>query len=117
MNGKNLTETKSKQASAKKACFGSSELDRFRKYTNGFLLTEEEFIAEAGENCYTETLGEIYLKLVQLMFQKKIDAGEIYRYARSKRCLQKNPEAIIAYAENKGERITNKFGTELCLCS
>lgn len=86
--------------------------DRAWKCSRDILMTESEFIAEAGEYCELETLKSVYAALVGMVEQKKITASEVYRYAYYKWCLR-NPEAIVAYQEGRDKWIVNNCGTEV----
>ena len=80
--------------------------DRAWKNRHGIMLTEEEFIIEAGEYLETETLKVSYAKIVDFIKQKKLDAGAAFRYARYRWCLR-DPDAIIAYEESRDKWVVN----------
>lgn len=86
--------------------------DRLWKCAHGILLTESEFVIEAGEYYEVETLKAVYAALVGMVEQKKLRVGEIYSYARFKWCLR-NPEAIVAYERDRGEWEVNNCGAEI----
>ena len=97
--------------------FGTEELlragyDRLWKCAHGIILTETEFVIEAGQCYEVETLKAVYAALVGMVEQKKMRAGEIYSYARFKWCLR-NPEAIVAYEEGRDKWQVNNCGTEV----
>lgn len=69
--------------------------ERYRKSQHGILLTQDEFLIEAGEY-YLKTIPEVYKILASFVDDKKIKAYDVYNYARFKWCLQK-PESIVAY--------------------
>lgn len=70
---------------------------RFQKYEANQLLTQNEFILEAGDHYDAQILQAVYASLKKLVQEGKMAAGEIYRYAAYKWCL-KSPEAILAYS-------------------
>ena len=85
--------------------------DRHAKHKRGALITENEFIVEAGE-CYDiETLKAVYATLTKFVTEKKLDAAEVYKYARFGWCLR-NPEAIVAYEESRDCWIVNNCFTQ-----
>lgn len=84
--------------------------DRAWKCSHDILLTESEFITEAGEHYEPEKLKATYAALVGMVEQKKITASEVYRYAYYGWCLR-NPEAIIAYEEGRDKWIVNNCAT------
>ncbi|MGP8313309.1 hypothetical protein ACG0Z4_20855 [Enterocloster aldenensis] len=86
--------------------------DRAWKCGHGVLLTEAEFVIEAGKYYEVETLKKVYAALVGMVEQKKMRASEIYTYARFKWCLR-NPEAIVAYQRERDEWEVNNCGTEV----
>ena len=88
--------------------------DRYMKCNKGILLTEDEFITEAGEHYDVETLKSVYVTLAKLADQKKLKPGEIYQYAHFKWCLR-NPEAIVAYEDSSDHWIVNNCGTEVTM--
>lgn len=85
--------------------------DRAWKCSRNVMLSEEEFIVEAGEGFDPETLKEVHAALVALVRQRKLEASEIYRYAYFNWCLR-NPEAIIAY-KDYDRWLVNDCGTEI----
>lgn len=70
--------------------------NRAWKSKHDILLTEDEFILEAGPRYDAELIKAAYNALANLAKQGKIKPGEVYRFARYNWCLF-NPEAIIAY--------------------
>ena len=79
------------------------------------LITEFEFMQEAGSRYDGELLKSVYDVLVKLVEQEKIKPGEVYRYARNKWCLR-NPDAIIAYEtyqRGRDEWLVNNCDTEI----
>lgn len=69
---------------------------RLQKHKKNLLLTEKEFILEAGDHYDAQVLKAVYASLKKLVKEGKMAAGEIYRYAACKWCLS-SPQAIIAY--------------------
>lgn len=86
--------------------------DRAWKCAHGVLLTETEFVLEAGENYEAETLKDVYSALADLVKQRKLTAGEIYSYAYFKWCLR-DPEAIVAYQRERDKWEVNNCGTQV----
>lgn len=86
--------------------------DRAWKCRHGILLTETEFIIEAGKFYEPVTLKKVYAALVGMVEQKKMQASDIYTYARFKWCLR-NPEAIVAYQSERDKWEVNNCGTEV----
>ena len=76
------------------------------------LITEEEFVIEAGKHYEGETLKTVYAALSELVNQKKLRTSEVYAYAHYKWCLR-NPEAIIAYQEGHDKWEVNNCDTEV----
>ena len=79
------------------------------------LITEFEFMQEAGPRYDGELLKSVYGVLIELVKQKKIKPSEVYHYARNKWCLH-NPEAIIAYESfqrGRDEWLVNNCDTEI----
>jgi hypothetical protein len=77
--------------------------DRAWKSKHDILITEAEFMLEAGPRYDAEILKVVYDVLVNLAKQEKIKPGEVYRYAHYGLCLC-NPEAIIAYETSSNGR-------------
>ncbi len=86
--------------------------DRLWKCKHDILLTEEEFVVEAGANYDADTLKAVYAALADLVKQKKLRAAEVYGYSRYKWCLR-NSKAIIAYQEGRDRWIVNNCDTEI----
>jgi hypothetical protein len=92
--------------------------DRLWKCVHGILITEDEFIEEAGTGIKTfsqwneGTAREVYNRLAGLAKDGKLAAVEVYGYARHKWCLRE-PEAIIAYQEGQSKWLVNNCGTEV----
>lgn len=92
--------------------------DRVWKCSRNILLTEDEFVAEAGLgiNAFSQwnedTAREVYNVLAGFVKDGKITAGEVYRYAHYKWCLR-NPEAVIAYEEGRDKWVVNNCDTEV----
>jgi len=86
--------------------------DRFWKCQHDILITEEEFVIEAGKHYEAETLKTVYAALLELVNQKKLPASEVYSYAHFKWCLR-NPEAVVAYQEGRDRWEVNNCGTEV----
>jgi len=97
--------------------FGTDEelnaaYQRLNMCRDGLIITEDQFIAEAGKHYDTETLKYVYAVLEELVSQKKLYASEVYRYAHFKWCLQ-NEKAIVAYQESQANWIVNNCDTEI----
>ena len=75
-----------------------SGYDRAWKAQHGVLLTEEEFLTEAGKD--TDEAKAAYNRLKALCDENKIKAAEVYRYAKLGWCLRE-PYAIVAYEGDK----------------
>lgn len=86
--------------------------DRLAKCKNNILITQDEFIIEAGKHFNPEILKEVYNVLLSLVNQNKLRAAEVYSYARYGWCLC-NPEAIIAYQEGRNKWEINNCCTEI----
>lgn len=86
--------------------------DRLWKCKHDILITQDEFITEAGKHYEAETLTEVYNALVELMKAKKLSASGVYAYAHYKWCLR-NPKAIIAYQEGHDKWEVNDCDTEV----
>lgn len=86
--------------------------DRFWRCSRGIVLTEEEFVIEAGEHYEAEILKDVYSTLAELVKQKRLQAAEVYRYARFKWCLR-NPEAIVSYQVDRDKWAVNNCATEI----
>ncbi|KUO74385.1 MAG: hypothetical protein APF81_19300 [Desulfosporosinus sp. BRH_c37] len=79
---------------------------------NDILITEEEFVIEAGKHYEGETLKTVYAALSELVNQKKLRPSEAYAYAHYKWCLR-DPKAIVAYQEGRDKWIVNDCDTEV----
>ena len=79
---------------------------RSQKATQGLLITETEFITEAGPNYDEATLKAVYAKLYELGSIGQLTAGDIYHYARFRWCLR-SPDAIVAYEVGRERWIVN----------
>lgn len=86
--------------------------DRLLKCKNDILITEVEFVIEAGKNYDSETLKTVYTALFELVNQKRLRASEVYSYARFKWCLH-DAKAIIAYQTEHDRWEVNNCGTEV----
>ena len=89
--------------------------NRAWKSKHDILLTEAEFMLEAGPRYDAEILKVAYDVLVKLVKQEKIKPGEVYRFARYEWCLF-NPEAIITYETfscGRDEWVVNICDTEI----
>lgn len=86
--------------------------DRHWKCRHGILITEEDFVIEAGKHYEAETLKTVYTALVGLVGQKKLKAAEVYSYAHFKWCLRE-PDAIIAYQTEHDKWEVNNCGTKV----
>lgn len=76
------------------------------------LITEEEFVIEAGKHYEAQTLKTAYAVLSALVDQKKLSASAVYAYANYKWCLR-NPEATIAYQRDGNIWEVNNCDTEI----
>ena len=85
---------------------------RFQKYQAKQLLSEEEFVQEAGDRYDPDTLKAVYARLVKLVEEGKLPAEEVYRYAAYKWCLH-TPEAVVACQTGPKEWIVNCCDTEI----
>lgn len=70
--------------------------DRAWKCRCNELITQDEFVAEAGVHFEGETVRDTYNALAAMVESGKLDASDVYRYARFKWCLR-NPSAVVAY--------------------
>ena len=86
--------------------------DRHWKCRHNTLITQDEFIAEAGTHHEETVLREVYDALAALVNSKKLRASEVYAYAHYKWCLR-NPKAIIAYQEGRDKWEVNNCDTEV----
>lgn len=86
--------------------------ERLCKCRHDILITQDEFITEAGEHFDPEILKDVYSALVDLVNQKKLCAGDVYMYAKYNWCLRK-PEAVIAYQKGRDKWEVNNCGTEV----
>lgn len=92
--------------------------DRLWKCNRGILITENEFVEEAGLEINTfsqwneDTAREVYNVLAGLVKVDKLTAAEVYRYAHFKWCLR-NPAAIVAYQRERDKWEVNNCGTEI----
>ena len=85
---------------------------RFQKYQAKQLLSEEEFVQEAGDRYDPDTLKAVYARLVKLVEEGKLPVEEVYRYASYKWCLR-SPKAVIACQTGPKEWIVNCCDTEI----
>ena len=85
--------------------------DRAWKCSRNILITRDEFIAEAGEH-FSETAGDTYDALVNLVSIGKLCASEVYSYARFKWCID-DASAIVAYEYERGKWLVNNCGTKV----
>lgn len=81
---------------------------RFEKSCAGILLTQEDFLIEAGRSG-DEKAKEVYNALSKLWEAKKLTAVDVYQFARFKWCLNK-PEAIVAYQTAPNKWVFNDCG-------
>ncbi len=92
--------------------------DRLWKCGHDILITEDEFVEEAGSGISTfsqwneDAAREVYNVLVSMVNEKKLRPREVYQYAYYKWCLR-NPEAIVAYQEGRDKWIANNCATEI----
>lgn len=93
--------------------------DRAWKSRHDILITEDEFVAEAGKggnNTFSqwneEATRETYKTLAALAATGKITNSEVYAYAKFGWCLR-NPEAIVVYQEGRDKWIVNNCDTEI----
>jgi len=88
--------------------------DRHYKSNHNMLITEDDFIAEAGEFYDAETLKVVYNKLKGFYELHRLTARELYDFARFKWCLR-HPEAIIARKLNEQRWHVNNCDTEISI--
>lgn len=81
---------------------------RLEKSAVGILLTQEEFLTEAGRTGDAKA-KEAYDALAALWESKKLTAIDVYQYAHFRWCLSK-PEAIIAYQAAHDKWLVNDCG-------
>ncbi len=88
--------------------------DRLRRSMKGILLSEEEFLIEAGitGDEKIETAKQAYSVLAEMLEKSQIDGKDIYWYAHHKWCLQ-SPEAIVAYQYASNKWLVNTASTEI----
>lgn len=93
--------------------------DRAWKSRHNILVTEDEFIAEAGKggsNTFSqwneEATREVYKTLAALAAAGKITNSDVYSYAVFGWCIRK-PEAVVAYQEGRGKWIVNNCAEEI----
>lgn len=93
--------------------------DRAWKSRHGILITEEEFVAEAGKgggNKYSQwdeaATREVYGVLAEFAEAGKIANSDVYSYAYYGWCIRK-PEAIVAYQESRDKWIVNNCAEEI----
>jgi len=92
--------------------------DRLWKCCHDILLTQDEFVEEAGMGIIAfsqwneELTRTTYNTLAELIKSGKLKADEVYRYAHYKWCLH-NPEAIVVYEFERGKWIVNNCDTEI----
>lgn len=86
--------------------------DRFRKCRAKQLLSEAEFVQEAGDRYEPDILKAVYARLVKLVEERKLPAEEVYRYAAYKWCLR-TPEAVVTCQTGPREWIVNCCDTEI----
>lgn len=85
--------------------------DRKWKSSRGILITKEEFVAEVGE-LYKDVVGQFYSVIIELFNKRKLNALDVYLYAKLKWCIR-NPEAIIAYETDTDTWTVNRCDTEV----
>lgn len=93
--------------------------DRAWKSRHNILITEDDFVAEAGKggsNTFSqwneEATRETYKALAALAAAGKITNSEVYAYAVFGWCIRK-PEAIVAYQEGRDKWIVNNCAEEI----
>jgi len=86
--------------------------DRLWKCRHDILITEEEFVIEAGKNYNAETIKAVYAALSELVNQKKLRASEVYSYAHFKWCLR-DAKAVVAYQVGRDRWEVNNCETEI----
>ena len=93
--------------------------DRARKSRHGILITENEFVIEAGKggsNTFSQwnedATREVYGKLANFAAAGKITNSDVYHYAYYSWCIRK-PEAIVAYQEGRDKWIVNNCAEEI----
>lgn len=93
--------------------------DRAWKCGHDILITEDEFVAEAGRggrNTVTqwneEATREVYGVLAELAAERKIKNSEVYSFAYFGWCIR-TPEAITAYETDNSRWIVNNCDKEI----
>lgn len=93
--------------------------DRAWKSRHGILITEDEFVKEAGKggsNAFSqwneEATREVYGALAEFAAAGKITNSDVYGYAYYGWCIRK-PEAIVAYQESRDKWIVNNCAEEI----
>lgn len=93
--------------------------DRAWKSRHGILITEDEFVTEAGKGDGNKlsqwgegATREAYVKLAEFAAAGKISNSEVYSYAVHCWCIRK-PEAIVAYQEGRDKWIVNNCAEEI----
>jgi hypothetical protein len=90
--------------------------ERFVKYLNNVLITQDEFLTERGTLNYTvEAIKDVYNALVELVNQNKLRASEVYWYARY--MWLHDAKSVVAYQVGNNKLISdweiNNCGTEV----
>lgn len=68
--------------------------DRAWRARHGILISKEEFLAEANLRRDHPNAADAYDALAELVTEKKLDPGGVFKYARFGWCLD-NPEAVV----------------------
>ena len=86
------------------------------KSSQGILVTEDEFIAEAckhrDDDERRQNASKAYAALADLVRRDVIKPSDVYGYACYRWCMN-HPEAIIAYREAPKKWLVNNCGTEI----
>ena len=93
--------------------------DRAYKSRHEILITEDEFVTEAGKGGHNtfsqwneDATRETYKVLATLAATGKTTNSDVYQYAARCWCIR-NPEAIVAYQLGRGEWTVNNCDTKI----
>lgn len=91
------------------------------KARDGILISEDEFVAEAGRDGLNTFLQwdeaatrEVYKKLADLAAAGKLANSDVYTYAYFGWCI-KSPDAIVAYETERARWEVNNCDTEISM--
>lgn len=87
-------------------------LRRVRVSIGGEVLSEDEFILEAGKNYDVETLKNVYARLIELVTTGKLSKNEILAYATYKWCLRDVKTLVACLIEPEHWEVNN-CGSEI----